>query len=94
MIRAVLLAVSLCAAMAASAQQAPATAKVVSVESLTHNVKRLRVRMPKDYRFEAGQFALLTVPPAFVEAWNTKYKTKHGGAVRRPYSLADRKSVV
>jgi Na+-transporting NADH:ubiquinone oxidoreductase subunit F len=73
--------------MAASAQQAPATAKVVSVESLTHNVKRLRVRMPKDYRFEAGQFALLTVPPAFVEAWNAKYKTKHG-AVRRPYSFA------
>jgi Na+-transporting NADH:ubiquinone oxidoreductase subunit F len=87
LIRAVLLVVSLCAAMIASAQQAPATAKVVSVESLTHNVKRLRVRMPNDYRFEAGQFALIAIPPAFVEAWNAKYKTKHG-AVRRPYSFA------
>jgi Na+-transporting NADH:ubiquinone oxidoreductase subunit F len=87
LIRAALLVASLWAAVAASAQQAAATAKVVSVESLTHNVKRLRVRMPKDYKFEAGQFALLTVPPAFVETWNAKYKTKHG-AVQRPYSFA------
>lgn len=64
-----------------------ATAKVLAVESLTHNVKRLRVRMPKSYKFEAGQFALVSVPQAYVEAWNAKYKTNHR-QIRRPYSFA------
>lgn len=69
------------------ANSAAAAAKVLAVESLTHNVKRLRVRMPKQYRFEAGQFALVSVPAPYVEAWNAKYKTNHR-QVRRPYSFA------
>ncbi len=87
MIRLSLVVASLLSAPAALAQEAPAAAQVVAVEPLTPNVKRLRVRMPKNYRFEAGQFALLSVPSAFVEAWNAKYKTELG-AVRRPYSFA------
>ncbi len=84
MIRLVLAAVLFTTAALA---QEPADAKVEAVESLTPNVKRLRVRLPKSYKFEAGQFALITVPSTYVEAWNAKYKTKLG-AVRRPYSFA------
>ena len=62
-------------------------AKVVTLETLTHNVKKVRVRLPEQYRFEAGQFALITVPAPFVEEWNAKYKTKHG-RIRRAYSFA------
>lgn len=87
MIRLTLVLAYLLAALAAPAQESPAAAKVVSVEPLAPNVKRLRVRLPKNYKFEAGQFALLTVPSSFVEGWNAKYKTKLG-AVRRPYSFA------
>ena len=87
MIRLTLLFASLLATLSVPAQQAPASAKAVSIEPLTPNVKRIRVRMPKNYKFEAGQFALLTVESSFVEGWNAKYKTKLG-AVRRPYSFA------
>lgn len=69
------------------AQAAQVTAKVVAVEPLTHNVKRLRVRLPERFRFEAGQFALITVPAPFVEQWNAKYKTNHG-RIRRAYSFS------
>lgn len=75
------------AAAATAVPVAAATAKVLAVESLTHNVKRLRVRMPKQYSFEAGQFALITLPASYVDAWNAKYKTSHG-RIRRPYSFA------
>lgn len=67
--------------------QGPVAAKVEAVEALTPNVKRLRVRLPRSYKFEAGQFALITVPSTVVEAWNAKYKTELG-SVRRPYSFA------
>lgn len=88
MIRHTLLLAALLAIPAApAAGQEPVAARVEAIEPLTPNVKRLRVRLPKSYRFEAGQFALLTVPASFVEAWNAKYKTTHG-AVRRPYSFA------
>jgi len=70
-----------------AAQRHYATAKVAAVESLSPNVKRVRLRMPRDYRFEAGQFALVRIPKTFVEAWNAKYKTSHR-EVARPYSFA------
>jgi len=70
-----------------AAQRNYATAKVAAVESLSHNVKRVRLRMPRDYKFEAGQFALVRIPKSFVEAWNAKYKTSHR-EVARPYSFA------
>lgn len=69
------------------AQGQPVSAEVVTVETLTHNVKSVQVRLPKQYLFEAGQFALITVPAPFVEEWNAKYKTKHG-RIRRAYSFA------
>ncbi|MBM3755343.1 MAG: hypothetical protein FJW38_15325 [Acidobacteria bacterium] len=78
----------LCALLAIVAlAQEPVAARVEAIESLTPNVKRLRVRLPKSYKFEAGQFALLSVPAPFVEAWNAKYKTTLA-SVRRPYSFA------
>jgi Na+-transporting NADH:ubiquinone oxidoreductase subunit F len=62
-------------------------ADVVQIESLTHDVKRVRVRLPAGYAFQAGQFALIRVPSKFVDEWNVKYGTRHG-EVRRPYSFA------
>lgn len=70
-----------------AAQRSFFTAEVVSVTPLSHDVKRLRVRLPKQYRFEPGQFALIRLPHSFVESWNAEYKTSHG-EVTRPYSFA------
>lgn len=75
------------AALPLLAQAPPVSAQVVAVDPLTHNVKRLRVRMPKPYQFEAGQFALITVPAAYVSEWNSKHKTNHE-SIQRPYSFA------
>lgn len=73
--------------LALSAERLFHTAKVIAVEPLSHNVKRLRLRMPKQYRFQPGQFALVRLPPSYVESWNAKYKTAHRQVVR-PYSFA------
>ncbi|HZT32425.1 MAG TPA: FAD-binding oxidoreductase [Bryobacteraceae bacterium] len=62
-------------------------AEVVRIESLTRDVKRIRVKFPAAYTFQAGQFALFRVPGKFVEEWNAKYGTRHS-EVRRPYSFA------
>ncbi|MFN7920886.1 MAG: hypothetical protein U0Q16_12360 [Bryobacteraceae bacterium] len=70
-----------------AAQRQYLTGKVMAVESLSPGVKRVRVAMPKEYRFEAGQFALVRLPKAFVDAWNAKYGTQHTEVVR-PYSFA------
>ena len=42
-------------------------AEVVNIESLTQDVKRVRIKLPRGYTFQAGQFALLRVPARFVE---------------------------
>lgn len=68
-------------------QRAFVSAKVIAVESLSHNVKRVRFSLPKPYSFQAGQFALVRVPPSFVENWNARHHTKHA-EIRRPYSFA------
>lgn len=85
-LRALLILAALFSAQLA-AQRAYTVARVTAVESLSHNVKRVRLKLPRDYRFEAGQFALIRLPEQFVEAWNAKYKTSHR-EVARPYSFA------
>src|SRR5438270_8017063 len=62
-------------------------AEVAQIEPLTHDVKRIRVKLPAEYVFQAGQFSLIRVPAKFVAEWDAKYGTRHG-AVRRPYSFA------
>jgi len=78
---------ALAGAFPAAARRAYIVARVLAIESLSPDVKRIRLRMPGSYRFEPGQFALIGVPGRFVASWNAKYGTRHG-EVARPYSFA------
>lgn len=63
-------------------------AKVVRLESLTHNVRRVGL-MPLDeaFSFAPGQYVLLRAPQEYLTDFNARYQTKHK-RVARPYSFA------
>jgi len=64
-------------------------AKVVEIEELTHDTKRIRFHLmdAKGFAFTPGQYTLLKVPDDYVRQWNARYKTTHE-EVARPYSFA------
>jgi Na+-transporting NADH:ubiquinone oxidoreductase subunit F len=63
-------------------------AKVVKIERLTHDVKRIRFRAANDdFKFNAGQFIFLKLPESYLKEFNTKHGAKHEN-VARPYSFA------
>ena len=78
--------------LAGSAWAAPAVerwrAKVVRLEALTHNVRRVSL-LPLDteFTFAAGQYVLLRAPAGYLTDFNARYQTKHK-QVARPYSFA------
>ena len=67
----------------------PHRARVLAIEDLTHDVKRVRLTLlpPGEYSFKPGQFVFLKVPEEFIQEWNARYQTTHG-SVFRPYSFA------
>lgn len=68
--------------------QADIQAKVIKIERLTHDVKRIRFRAADDdFKFNAGQFILLKLPDSYLEEFNKEHGTKHEG-ISRPYSFA------
>jgi Na+-transporting NADH:ubiquinone oxidoreductase subunit F len=75
------------------AEQFPHRARVVEIEDLTHDTKRIRFRLidPKGFRFTPGQYLFLQVPDAFVAKWNERYRTSHK-EVARAYSFASSSS--
>ena len=68
-------------------------AEVVKIEDLTHNVRRvgLRLKSSKGFTFTPGQYTFVRIPKSFVKKWNQQYKTSHG-EVFRPYSFASSSS--
>lgn len=76
-------------------QEFPHRAKVVEIEDLTHDTKRIRFRLADTagFRFTPGQFVLLRVPDEFVAEWNQRYKTAHR-QIARPYSFASSSSLL
>jgi NAD(P)H-flavin reductase len=80
-------------AKALTAQQStdafPHSARVIAIEDLTHDTKRIRFRAadPKALRFTPGQFVMLKVPDEFIATWNQRYKTTHQ-RIARAYSFA------
>jgi Na+-transporting NADH:ubiquinone oxidoreductase subunit F len=73
----------------AHAAQFPHSARVIAIDDLSHDTKRIRLTAtePDRFRFRAGQFILLEVPGQFVNEWNTRYGTSHR-EVARPYSFS------
>lgn len=67
----------------------PHTASVIAIEDLTHDTKRIRLRVGdrNALRFTPGQFVMLKVPDAFLAKWNKRYKTNHQ-QIARAYSFA------
>lgn len=74
-------------------EQFPHRARVVEIEDLTHDTKRIRFRLvdQQGFQFTPGQYLFLKVPDAFVTKWNERYKTSHKEIVR-PYSFASSSS--
>lgn len=72
-----------------TAQEFPHRARVVEIEDLTHDTKRIRFRLPdaKGFQFTPGQYTFLRVPDEFVTEWNGRYKTSHK-QIARAYSFA------
>ena len=68
-------------------------AKVVKIEDLTHNVRRVRLQLTnsKGFTFTPGQYTFVRIPETFVKEWNQKYNTSHQ-QVFRPYSFASSSS--
>lgn len=76
----------------ASAQAAdfPHRAEIVDTENLTHNVKRIRLKLQtkaEDFKFTPGQYVFVKVPEDFIAEWNQRWGTSHQ-QIRRPYSFA------
>lgn len=68
-------------------------AEAQSIEALTHDTKRVRLKLREgqSFRFTPGQYVFLKIPEAFVSSWNARYGTAHGD-VARPYSFASSSS--
>jgi NAD(P)H-flavin reductase len=75
------------------AEPFPHRARVVEIEDLTHDTKRIRFRLVDQdgFRFTPGQYVFLKVPDDFVAKWNERYKTSHK-QIARPYSFASSSS--
>jgi Na+-transporting NADH:ubiquinone oxidoreductase subunit F len=85
----VLLALWLGCAVNLPADSHPYRARVIEIEDLTHDTKRIRFRLldAKGFSFTPGQYTFLKVPDDYVKQWNERYGTTHG-EVTRPYSFA------
>ncbi len=68
-------------------------AKVVKIEDLTHDVRRvgLQLASSEGFTFTPGQYTFVSIPEDFVKEWNQKYGTTHE-QVFRPYSFASSSS--
>jgi len=84
-----LLALSVGLAFQVKADRFPYGAKVVAIEDLTPDTKRIRFRLVdgEKFQFIPGQYVFLKVPEEYVKRWNERYKTTHD-EVSRPYSFA------
>src|SRR5437773_4639031 len=84
-----LLALSLGLAFQLKADRFPYRAKVVAIEDLTPDTKRISFRLVdgEKFQFIPGQYVFLKVPEEYVKRWNERYKTTHD-EVARPYSFA------
>lgn len=84
-----LLALSIALGARLVAEEFPYQARVVEIEDLTHDTKRIRFRLPEasGFRFTPGQYTFLKVPDEFVAEWNQRYQTGHK-QIARPYSFA------
>jgi Na+-transporting NADH:ubiquinone oxidoreductase subunit F len=71
----------------------PYRARVIEIEDLTHDTKRIRFRLldATGFSFTPGQYTFLKVPDDYVKQWNARYGTTHG-EVARPYSFASSSS--
>lgn len=88
-----LLALGAAFAPALVADEFPHPAKVVEIEDLTHDTKRIRFRLndARGFEFTPGQYTFLKVPDDFVTEWNARYKTSHK-EIARAYSFASSSS--
>lgn len=68
-------------------------AKVVKIEDLTHDVRRVRLELvdSEGFTFTPGQYTFVSIPEYFVKQWNQKYGTDHE-EIFRPYSFASSSS--
>ena len=68
-------------------------AKVVKIEDLTHDVRRVGLELEKSegFSFTPGQYVFVRIPEYYVKQWNRKYGTDHE-QVFRPYSFASSSS--
>jgi Na+-transporting NADH:ubiquinone oxidoreductase subunit F len=84
-----LLALSIALGARLVAEEFPYLARVIEIEDLTHDTKRIRFRLPEasGFRFTPGQYTFLKVPDEFVAEWNQRYQTGHK-RIARPYSFA------
>src|SRR5688572_6589526 len=84
-----LLALGLSLGLQLQAEGFPYRARVVEIEDLTHDTKRIRFRLMNapGFKFTPGQYTFLKVPDDYVREWNQRYQTTHK-EVSRPYSFA------
>ena len=71
------------------AKDFPHRAEVLRTEDLTHNVKRIRLKLQtkKEFDFTPGQYVFIRIPEDFIAEWNQRWDTSHK-QIRRPYSFA------
>ncbi len=71
------------------AEDFPHRAEVLRTEDLTHNVKRIRLKLQtkKEFDFTPGQYVFIRIPEDFIAEWNQRWDTSHK-QIRRPYSFA------
>ena len=70
------------------AREFPQRAKVIKIEPLNHNIKRIRLRPENtSFSFQPGEHILLKSPDDYLAKFNQRYHTDHQ-EVYRPYSFA------
>jgi Na+-transporting NADH:ubiquinone oxidoreductase subunit F len=84
-----LLGVSLALVCELKADRFPYHGRVVGIENLTHDTRRISFRVTdgQELQFTPGQYIFLKVPEKYVQAWNECYQTTFK-EVARPYSFA------
>ena len=67
----------------------PHRARVIRIEELNHNIKRIRLKPldPESFEFTPGQYVLLKAPADYITEFNKRHGTSHK-EVYRHYSFA------
>ena len=59
-------------------------AKVVKIEDLTHDVRRVGLKLEESegFSFTPGQYVFVNIPEYYLKQWNRKYGTDHEQVIR------------